>query len=55
VNNAPGVRETALTSAYQPGEDKFHALHPKIDWQIQLDYAQEIGLGTRSYRLVEIE
>lgn len=36
------------------GEDKFHLLHPNTNWQAGLRYAEEIGLGTREYELVEI-
>lgn len=34
--------------------DKFRALYPDIDWNRQLAYAEEIGLGTRQYELVKI-
>nr|HID59869.1 4Fe-4S ferredoxin [Desulfobacterales bacterium] len=37
-----------------PGEDKFMAVYPKIDWSIQLKYGEEIGLGTRKYELIRI-
>jgi uncharacterized Fe-S center protein len=33
------------------GKDPFRETHPSIDWTIQLSYAEEAGLGTRSYRL----
>ena len=36
------------------GEDKFRLLHPNTNWQAGLRYAEEIGLGTREYELVEI-
>lgn len=36
------------------GEDKFHLLHPNTNWQAGLRYAEEIGLGTRDYELIEI-
>lgn len=35
-------------------QDKFRALYPGIDWNRQLAYAEEIGLGARDYELVEI-
>ncbi len=35
-------------------EDKFRALYPDIDWRRQIAYAEEIGLGSREYELVEI-
>jgi uncharacterized Fe-S center protein len=29
-------------------------LNPEIDWQVQLDYAEELGLGFRDYELVKV-
>ena len=34
--------------------DKFKALYPMVDWQRQLAYAEEIGLGTRQYELIQV-
>ncbi|MFA4966624.1 MAG: DUF362 domain-containing protein [Candidatus Margulisiibacteriota bacterium] len=36
------------------GSDKFQVLYPKVDWTIQLKYAEEIGLGKREYDLTTI-
>ncbi len=33
------------------GRDPFRETHPSIDWTIQLAYAEELGLGFRSYAL----
>jgi uncharacterized Fe-S center protein len=52
VNNEPGNKDSALTKNYKSGEDKFRGIYPRIDWEIQLQYAEEIGLGTRKYELV---
>jgi uncharacterized Fe-S center protein len=54
VNAQPGIAGSKLASAFEPGEDKFRALYPKVDWSRQLAYAEEVGLGTRRYRLVEL-
>jgi uncharacterized Fe-S center protein len=52
VNAAAGLRDSSLPEeALPPGEDKFRALHPKVDWEIQLDHAVSMGLGTRQYEL----
>lgn len=32
--------------------DKFRALYPEVDWEVQLKYAEEIGLGSRKYQLL---
>jgi uncharacterized protein len=52
VNNEPGNKDSALTKNYKSGEDKIRGIYPQIDWEIQLQYAEEIGLGTRKYALV---
>jgi hypothetical protein len=36
------------------GRDIFRKLYPEVDWNVQLDYAEKIGLGSRKYQLVEI-
>jgi uncharacterized protein len=52
VNNEPGNKDSALTKNFKTGEDKFRGLYPKIDWEIQLQYGEEVGLGTRKYDLI---
>lgn len=54
VNDEPALAGTCLETNRQAGADKFRGLYPEIDWQVQLDYAQRLGLGTRSYRLEKI-
>jgi hypothetical protein len=34
------------------GHDMFKKLYPNVDWDVQLKYAEEIGLGSRKYELV---
>ena len=54
VNREAGNRSSKLSGAWEPGENKFQAIYPEVDWTIQLAYAQEIGLGTREYELIKI-
>lgn len=54
VEAAPGLPNTRLRRAYEPGSDKFRDLHPSVDWQAQLAYAESLGLGTREYRLMDV-
>lgn len=54
VNNARGNEGTALASGHEPGGDKFRGVHPDIDWEVQLEHGEKIGLGTRAYELVKI-
>jgi uncharacterized Fe-S center protein len=34
------------------GHDIFRELYPKVDWEVQLNYAEKIGLGSRKHELV---
>jgi uncharacterized Fe-S center protein len=54
VNGQRALEDTCLQSHKGEGEDKFRGIYPKIDWTIQLDYAEKIGLGKRDYDLVTI-
>ena len=54
VNAEEGNRSSKLQKNWKPGEDKFRAIYPEIDWSIQLAYGEEIGLGTRNYELIKI-
>ncbi len=54
VNGEAGNRSSKLPGAWEPGENKFRAIYPEVDWNIQLAYAEEIGLGTREYELIRI-
>ncbi|OHB25525.1 MAG: 4Fe-4S ferredoxin [Desulfuromonadaceae bacterium GWC2_58_13] len=55
VNQARGLPDTALSSGFEPGGDKFRGIHPEIDWTITLDHAEKIGIGTRRYTLIRLE
>ncbi len=54
VNAEEAFAGTCLKHNTQPGEDKFKGLYPNVDWEIQLEYAETIGLGTRKYELVKL-
>jgi uncharacterized Fe-S center protein len=54
VNRQPGAPGTALKRSLGPGEDKFSGLYPRVDWRIQLAYAEQLGIGTRTYELVAV-
>ena len=53
VNQMPGQKGSALGDEnLAPGSDKWLALQPKVNWQVQLDYAEKIGLGHKKYELI---
>ena len=54
VNQETGIRNSALKSNLKKGEDKFKGLYPEVDWEIQLNYAEKMGLGFRKHRLIQI-
>jgi uncharacterized Fe-S center protein len=54
VNAAPASAAGGLSDGYRRGCDKFRDLHPDVDPTVQLRYAEELGLGTRDYELVEL-
>ncbi len=54
VNGEESIPGSAIKQVSKPGEDKFRAVFPRIDWNIQLDHAQRLGLGERAYTLVKV-
>jgi len=54
VNAEAALPGCCLKNNTKPGEDKFRAVYPKIDWTIQLDYAERMKLGRRNYELVTV-
>lgn len=54
VNQAPPSFPSALPTGLISGEDKFMALHPDIDGTYALAYAEKMGLGSRTYELINV-
>ena len=54
VNAEPALAGSQLTTNTAPGQDKFRGIYPKVDWAVQLDYAERLGLGSRTYELINI-
>ncbi len=53
VNKERGLPESRLAGC-EGAVDKFGAIWPNANWERQLAYAQEVGLGTRSYNLIKV-
>ncbi|MFP5503869.1 MAG: DUF362 domain-containing protein, partial [Candidatus Sericytochromatia bacterium] len=52
LNQTPGLAGTRLQD---PGShDKLRDMYPAIDWEVQLAYAERLGLGKRDYELMII-
>lgn len=54
VNRQPGLRQSFLKTNLGEGEDKFRGMHHFTDGYRQIQYAEEIGLGSGSYHLIEM-
>ena len=54
VNQQQGFAESFLARHRHPGEDKFAGMRPNTDGPRQLRYAEELGMGTRDYELVQL-
>ncbi|AZK59596.1 Ferredoxin [Candidatus Desulforudis audaxviator] len=53
VNAEPGISASRL-AGNEDNPDKFRALFHHIDWTRQLAYGEQLGFGTRDYRLVKL-
>ena len=53
VNAQPGVKGSILDHR-EKLDDHFNAIHPTTDWRVGLEYAEEIGLGSCAYELIEV-
>lgn len=54
VNKQIGLTASLLSQGYEAGEEKFDGLHPGTRGGIQLEYGEEIGMGSRAYTLIEL-
>lgn len=55
VNSQEGLPNSALKSAFAKGADKIRDVHPRIDWMIQFNYAEKLGLGSTQFELLKID
>ncbi len=56
IKSAPGVvgSEAEDSAALDPGMDKLQLINPETKWWVQLETAEEMGLGEREYSLEEL-
>lgn len=54
VNSEQALPGSCLKTNIKPGEDKFRGIYPEVDWEIQLEYAEKVKLGSRNYELVSL-
>lgn len=54
VNEQYGLENSMLKHNHQRGKDKFQGLWKNVDGHRQIQYGQEIGLGSSKYDLIDI-
>jgi uncharacterized Fe-S center protein len=54
VNRQNVADGSCLQDSEKQRGDIFRSVYPKIDWSIQLQHAEKMGLGSREYELVTI-
>ncbi|KGK87825.1 4Fe-4S ferredoxin [Desulfosporosinus sp. HMP52] len=54
VNSQPVMAGSILEKHSQGHHDHFTAVSPTTDWKVAIDYAVEMGLGSKDYELITI-
>ncbi|HHV75722.1 MAG TPA: 4Fe-4S ferredoxin, partial [Thermoanaerobacterium sp.] len=54
VNQQVGFKDSVLERNFEEGADKFRGVWSGVDSGYQLVYAEDIGLGSREYRLIKV-
>ncbi|MHC1743818.1 MAG: DUF362 domain-containing protein [Syntrophobacteraceae bacterium] len=54
VNAQPALENSCLKDNPMASVDKVKAVYPHIDWEHQLRYAEQVGLGRRDYELTRL-
>lgn len=55
VNAQPPMPGSMLAEAAEKSWDHFHTIAPETDWEAALVRAEQLGLGSRSYTIVEVK
>ncbi|WP_251442894.1 DUF362 domain-containing protein [Veillonella intestinalis] len=55
VNAQPPMPGSMLDEKEEKSWDHFHTIAPETDWEAALVRAEQLGLGTRSYSIVEVK
>ncbi len=54
VNRQPVIAGSVLDEHGEHHHDHFTDTHPDTNWQVALEHAEKLGLGTRNYNLITI-
>ena len=55
VNAQPVVENSLLGEREHVHGDHFKDVHPNTEWQVCLEHAEKMGIGTRRYELIKIK
>ncbi len=55
INDAEGLSNSRLKHNLKKGEDKFKAIYPQINWKVQIEHGEKIGMGSQEYELIEVK
>jgi uncharacterized Fe-S center protein len=53
INDAPYNPSWSTMDKFKD-QDKFKAIYKDIDWNWQLNYGQQMGIGNKEYKIVKI-
>lgn len=54
VNSQPVISGSLLDKNGGNYRDHFQSVHPETDWEVLIDHAEKLGLGSRDYELIKI-
>jgi len=54
LNDQPPLASSCIKDSPLAHTDKVKAVYPQIEWMHQLNYAEELGLGSKAYELIHL-
>lgn len=54
VNKSSTIPGNVISKHEHSTSDKFRQVYPNIDWNVGLNYAEELGIGTQKYDLITL-
>lgn len=54
VNNQPVMSGSILNQSGSKHNDYFTDISPDTDWKVAIDYAEELGIGSKEYELISV-
>jgi len=53
-NRMPPMAGSVIQDS-DPGADRFTSAFPDTNWQVALEHAEKLGIGTREYELITVK